>query len=354
VTTIGWFSEPPASTDESACAQALARQSSLTKPAGSLGRLEALAVQLCNLQGRAAPRADRVHICVFAADHGVAGEGVSAYPQSVTAAMVRNFAAGGAAISVLARELGACLEVINLGTIEEMRDVPGVRDSRLGSGTANMVAGPAMTGHQCTQALSAGRQAAERALAAGSELFIGGDMGIGNTTSASAIAAALLGCDPARVVGPGTGLSAEGVARKRDLVASAIGLHGDALRSPADVLRCLGGFEIAALAGSYIACARLGLPVLVDGFISSAAALVASRLCIGCEQWFIFSHTSAEPGHRMILDALGGEPILDLQMRLGEASGAAVAVPLVRLACALHNGMSTFSEAGVANGVDRD
>lgn len=346
--TIEWLGIAAGAPSAPHRAEAEARQAQLTKPAGSLGRLEQLACTLAALQGRARPRIDRVRILVFAGDHGIAQAGVSAFPQEVTAAMVRNFVTGGAAISVLARELGAELEVVNLGTLVDPGPLPGVKDYRLGPGTARFDSGPAMTEHQLACALGAGRHALERAHLQGCELFIGGEMGIGNTTSAAAIACALLGQSPQVLAGPGTGLDTEGVARKVAVISAALRVHEPAMTSPIEVLRRLGGFEIAALVGAYVAGAQIGLPVLIDGFISSAAALCAARLCPGAQQWFLFAHASAEPGHRLMLDALGAAPLLNLGLRLGEGSGAAAAVPLLRLACALHNDMATFAEAEVA------
>lgn len=343
-----WLNVPPARPDASAWQAALTRQGQLTKPPGSLGRLEALAVRLAALQGRARPSVDPVHISVFAADHGVAARGVSAFPQAVTAQMVRNFAQGGAAISVLARHLGARLEVIDLGTLASGESTPGVLELRLGPGSADFTEQPAMDAHQYARALGAGRQAAERAKATGARLFLGGEMGIGNTTAAAALACALLNADPLELAGPGTGLDAAGVAHKAGIIALGLARHQAHLDDPFQALRRLGGFEIAALAGAYLACGQIGLPALVDGFIASAAALAAVRLCPGLGDWLIFSHASAEPGHQRLLTALEAQPLLDLGMRLGEASGAAVAVPLLRLACALHNDMATFAEAGVA------
>ncbi len=323
------------------------RQAQLTKPAGSLGRLEEAALKMARLLGTPQPKAERVSITVFAADHGVAVEGISAFPQSVTAAMVRNFATGGAAISVLARELEAALEVINLGTVEDPGAHPGVLDLRLAPGTANFATEPAMTSEQLFRAMNAGRHSAERAHIQGAQLFIGGEMGIGNTTSAAALAAALLRRSAGEVVGPGTGLDEKGVRHKGEVIERALALHGSHLEHPLEVLRRLGGFEIAGLAGAFIACAQMGLPVLVDGFIATAAALTAERLRPGAIDWFLFSHASAEPGHAALCEALGAKPLLDLGMRLGEGSGAATAVPLIRLACALHNEMATFAEAGL-------
>jgi nicotinate-nucleotide--dimethylbenzimidazole phosphoribosyltransferase len=349
--TIDWLGIPAATPSAPHHEQAEARQAELTKPPGSLGFLEQLACRLAGLQGRERPRIEQVQIVVFAGDHGIARAGVSAFPQEVTAAMVRNFANGGAAISVLARQIGAQFEVVNLGTVLDPGPLPGVKDYHLGPGTASFDADPAMTEHQLACALGAGRHAVERARLAGCELFIGGEMGIGNTTSAAAIACALLSQPPEVLAGPGTGLDAAGIARKIAVIANALREHRLGLSSPLEILRRLGGFEIAALTGAYVACAQIGLPVLIDGFISSVAALNASRLCPGAAQWFLFAHASAEPGHRPVLNALRAQPLLNLGMRLGEGSGAAVAVPLLRLACALHNDMATFAAAAVASGM---
>ena len=345
-----WFTAPAAPLDRTAETAALVRQASLTKPPGSLGRLESAAVRLAALQRTAQPSVDRVRITVFAADHGVAGEGVSAFPQAVTGQMLRNFADGGAAICVLARTLGADLELVDLGTAGEPLALPGVRSVRLGPGTANLVQGPAMTGAQVAAALAEGRAAVLRAQAAGVDLFIAGEMGIANTTAAAALACALLDRPAADLTGPGTGLDREGVARKAAVIARALDLHRPHLSEPLEVLRRLGGFEIAAMTGAYIACAQIGVPALVDGFIAGVAALTAVRLYPGAGDWLLYGHRSAEPGHALVLAALGAEPMLDLEMRLGEGSGAAVAVPLLRLACALHNRMATFAEAGVSDG----
>jgi nicotinate-nucleotide--dimethylbenzimidazole phosphoribosyltransferase len=343
-----WLSTPAAAIDRGAEGAAALRQSQLTKPPGALGRLEALAVQLAGLQGCERPSLERVRIVVFAADHGVAEEGVSAFPQAVTVEMVRNLSRGGAAVCVLARALGADLEVVDVGAARDPGPLPGVVSCRAGAGTANLARGPAMTPAQLTVALEAGRAAATRARAAGADLFIGGEMGIANTTAAAALACALLNASPASLAGPGTGLDAAGVARKAAVIARALALHGPGCADPVEALRCLGGFEIAALAGSFLTCAQIGLPVLVDGFIATAASLLAARRCPGAAGWFLYSHASAEPGHRVMLEALDARPLLDLGMRLGEGSGAAVAVPLLRLACALHAGMATFAEAGVS------
>lgn len=342
-----WLLEEPKPLHEAAAAEARARQARLTKPPGALGQLESLAVALAGWQGRAKPSVERVHVSVFAADHGVMEEGVSAFPQAVTAEMIRNFVRGGAAISVLARTLGAALEVINLGTRFESV-VAGPHDVALGPGTQNFVSGPAMTGGQLAGALAAGRRSVERALAGGAQLYIGGDMGIGNTTAAAALACALLRAAPETLAGPGTGLDERGVAHKAAVIRRALANHAGRLATAREALQRLGGFEIAALAGAYVRCAQLGLPALIDGFISGAAALAASRMRPGASGWWLFAHRSAEPGHAVILQGLEARPLLDLGMRLGEGSGAAVAVPLLRLACELHGGMATFAEAGVS------
>jgi nicotinate-nucleotide--dimethylbenzimidazole phosphoribosyltransferase len=262
--------------------------------------------------------------------------------------MIKNFARGGAAISVLAQALGASLEVVNLGTVVDAGEWPEVRRCHLGSGTANLARDAAMNEAQCVAAMNAGRDSVEDAQTQGTDLFIGGDMGIGNTTAAAALACALLKADPRTMVGPGTGLSADGVTHKAEVVGRALALHSARLGDPAAALCCVGGFEIAALAGAYITCARIGLPALVDGFIATAAALVAERLCPTAREWWLFAHRSSEPGHARMLEALQARPILDLGMRLGEGSGAAVAVPVLRLACELHDRMASFSEAGVS------
>ncbi|MFI8690897.1 nicotinate-nucleotide--dimethylbenzimidazole phosphoribosyltransferase [Stutzerimonas kunmingensis] len=343
-----WWNEPCHMLDESVRAQALARQDQLTKPRGALGQLEALAVSLAAMQGSERPQVERLHVSVFAGDHGVVEEGVSAYPQSVTGQMLRNFVGGGAALSVLSKRLGAPLEVIDLGTVEPLQ-LDGVSHLRLGLGTANLAREAAMSDEQMRLALAAGRDSAQRAAQGSAQLFIGGEMGIGNTTSASALAAVLLPRSPLTLVGPGTGLDLAGVRHKVQVIQDAVRLHAEHCVTPLEALRRLGGFEIAALAGAYLRCAQLGIAVLVDGFICSAAALCAVRLNPACRTWLIFAHRSAEPGHLAVLEALGAVPLLDLGLRLGEGSGAALAVPLLQQACALHNDMATFAEAEISD-----
>lgn len=327
---------------------ALTRQGMLTKPPGALGKLEALAVWLAERQNSESPAVDKVWISVFVADHGVMAEQVSAFPQVVTGEMIRNFSGGGAAISVLARALDARLEVMNLGVVNEPGDISGVVNVQIARQTANMAQAPAMTELQLTEAMQRGGQAAARANAGHTQLYICGDMGIGNTTSAAALACAYLGLAPERLVGPGTGVDAEGVAHKARVVTRALSVNASMLNSATGILQSLGGFEIAAMAAAMIRSAQFGQPVLIDGFISSVAALAATRINPSVRNWLHFSHRSAEPGHAVVLEAMQAETILDLGMRLGEASGAAVTVPLFRMACALHNQMATFTEAGVS------
>jgi len=334
---------------ETARVLARRRQQQLTKPPGSLGRLEQLAEQLAALLDTPHPNLNRVTISIFASDHGVCAEDVSAFPQAVTGQMMANFVSGGAAISVLAHTLGASLEIVNLGLAHPAPALPRVIDQTISPGTANLASEAAMSSEQFAAALQAGDDAAERARIAGAQLFIGGDMGIGNTTAATAVACALLEQPAEAMAGPGTGLEPQRVRHKAAVIRRALQRHGDD-RSVERVLSSLGGYEIVALAGAMLGCAQRRIPVLVDGFIVSVAALAAVRQQPALAPWLIFAHRSAEPGHQQVLEALDAEPLLDLGMRLGEGSGAAVAVPLLRAACDLHNSMATFAEAGVSNG----
>jgi nicotinate-nucleotide--dimethylbenzimidazole phosphoribosyltransferase len=341
-----WVSKECPPVSEAHRAAAAARQGQLTKPTGALGRLETLAIELAGLQHTERPRAERAPIIVFAGDHGVAAQGVSAYPQQVTIAMMANFAGGGAAISVLARELGSSLEVVDAGTLAEV-PMPGVVSDKPRRGSRDFSKEAALETAELGFALDCGRRAVERAAASGPDLLILGEMGIGNTTSAAAIAAALLAVPADEITGIGTGLDAAGRARKARLIDAALARHRLAGSSAGRVLAAVGGLEIAAICGAIIASAQRRIPILVDGFIVSVAALVATRLNPSCRPSLIFSHRSAEQGHRMVLEALDARPLLDLDLRLGEGSGAALALPVLRLACALHNGMATFAEAAV-------
>lgn len=341
-----WYEQPARAESESHRQTAMARQQQLTKPPGSLGVLERCAIQLAALQQRDRPALEAVDIAVFAADHGIANEGVSAFPQVVTGEMVRNFSSGGAAIAVLARELGAGFRVVDVGTIAELPELPRVLNRKLAAGTANFRREPAMSVELCRRALATGASIVDDL--AHSDLFIGGEMGIANTTTAAALACAFLDADPATMVGRGTGVGDDVVALKARVIEDALQLHASDLDTPLGILRTLGGFEIAALAGAYIRSAQRGIPVLVDGFICTVAALAALRFNPSVEPWLLYSHCSAERGHRLLIERLGARPLLDLDLRLGEGSGAALAVPLLQLACALHNDMASFASAGVS------
>ena len=319
--------------------EAARRYDAKTKPRGSLGRLEELGCELARIRGFVPERLEAA-IVVAAGDHGVAAEGVSAYPSEVTAQMVANFAAGGAAANVLARQAGARLVVVDAG-IAQPFEHELVRPVRIGAGTANMTEGPAMSSEQVERAISAGE-----ALAAELDVDVValGEMGIGNTTAASALAAALLDVDPRLVCGPGTGLDAAGVARKVDVVRRAL-----AANAGRDPLAAFGGFEIAFLAGLAAGCAARNVVVLVDGFITAAAVLAAVRREPSVGAALVAAHRSPEPGHALVLDALGLQPLLDLGLRLGEGSGAALALPILQASIAILREMATFDDAGVTD-----
>ncbi|MET4898200.1 nicotinate-nucleotide--dimethylbenzimidazole phosphoribosyltransferase [Sphingomonadaceae bacterium jetA1] len=316
--------------DAAARDAATTRQGQLTKPPGSLGRLEEIAIFLAGWQGRARPRIERGRAVIFAGNHGVVGRGVSAFPADVTVQMVANFAAGGAAINALAAAAGLDLSIVPLDL-----DRP----------TADFTTAPAMSEAECLAALSAGAEAVGDA-----DLLVLGEMGIGNTTPAAALAAASFGGEPADWVGPGTGVDAHGLSRKAAAVADGLALHRPHLTGAFEILRRLGGREIAAMAGAVLAARGKRVPVVLDGFIGTAAiaplAMVHPAITAHC----LSGHCSAEPGHVRLLDRLGLRPILSLDMRLGEGSGAAVAVQVIRAALAAHDGMATFAEAGVAKG----
>jgi nicotinate-nucleotide--dimethylbenzimidazole phosphoribosyltransferase len=343
-----WYSQPVTPPCEASRLAALDRQNSLTKPQGSLGRMEAIAVELAAHQRTARPVLDRVAIIIFAADHGITGEGISAFPSEVTSQMLANYVQGGAAISVLARSLGAPLTVVDVGTYSDCQ-IPEVLHRKIARGTMNFVQGPAMRPEQADHALAAGAAIVEM-MELRPQLLVLGEMGIGNTTSAAAVAAALLGRSPGDLVGAGTGVDGATIDRKAVLIEAALTRAGCNSRAvgATEALSLVGGFEIAALAGAMVRAAQLGISVLVDGFIASVAALCAVELNAEVRAWLIFAHRSHERGHKIVLDELGATPLLDLGMRLGEGSGAAIAVPLVRLACDLHNEMATFDEAAVA------
>jgi nicotinate-nucleotide--dimethylbenzimidazole phosphoribosyltransferase len=317
-----------------------------TKPRGSLGRLEELAARVAAVERVAVPPRPDAAIVVAAGDHGVAAESVSAYPPEVTAQMVANFVAGGAAINVLAREAGARLVVVDAGVATPC---DGVRALRLGAGTASIARGPAMPRAMAASAVEHGAALAAELAADGVRLVGLGEMGIGNTTAASALCAALLPAAPEAVCGRGTGIDDVGLERKVAVVARALEANVVDPSDPLGVLAALGGFELALLAGVALGCAAERVPVVLDGFVTGAAALAAARIAPAVVDAMIASHLSPEPGHRLVLDALGLEPLLDLGLRLGEGTGAALAIPLVRSALALLEGMASFADAGVTD-----
>ncbi len=324
------------------------RQSQLTKPTGSLSVLEQVAIQLASLQATEQPNVNHPWICIFAGDHGVMEENISAYPQAVTRQMLQNFTTGGACISVIAREYAAHLQVIDCGTVGEAYDYQGVERNCIMSGTANFAKTQAMTEEQCIRAMRVGRDSVEQAITALSSVYIAGEMGIGNTCSASALACLLLNESVDALTGVGTGIRAEQLLHKKQIIQQAIDLHQPNTQDdPLKILCAVGGLEIAAMTGAYIRCAQMGMPMIVDGFISSVAALLAVRMNPAVREWMIFGHQSAEYGHVRILQELNAQPLLKLDLRLGEGSGAGAALGVIKLACSLHNHMATFAEAAV-------
>ncbi len=315
-----------------------------TKPLGALGRLEALAAQIAQVQQTLEPTAERCRLTVFAADHGIAQAGVSAFPQEVTRQMLQNFLAGGAAANVMARTLGVEFALVDAGVRGPAFEEPGLASIRIGNGTDNSAERPAMSAAQCRRALQEGRTIGGQP---GHETACFGEMGIGNTSSASLVAAKLLGLPVGRLTGRGTGLDDEGLARKRRILAAA------AERTPRELepqvaLREYGGFETVMLAGAMMGAAGAGKLVLVDGFIATVSALAALRMVPEVKRHLVFAHRSAEPGHTVVLEAMGAEPLLDLNLRLGEGTGALLAWPLVQSAAAIMRDMASFSSAGVS------
>jgi nicotinate-nucleotide--dimethylbenzimidazole phosphoribosyltransferase len=320
---------------------------SLTKPPGSLGRLEELALRLALLRG-GAPEIRHPIIFTFAADHGVTAEGVSAYPQVVTAQMVENFLRGGAAVNVLARQAGARLVVADFGVAAPLERSDRLVSCPIAPGTANIAAGPAMTRAQAIRAIETGAALADQALDAGADLLGTGEMGIGNTTAASAIAAVLTGGAPERVTGRGTGIDDATLARKVAVVRRALEVNGPDARDGLDVLAKVGGFEIGGLVGVILAGAVRRVPVVLDGFIAGSAALIAVALAPAARHVLFAAHRSAEPGHALMLDHLGLAPYLDLSLRLGEGTGAALFIHLARAAALVWSEMATFKAAGIS------
>jgi nicotinate-nucleotide--dimethylbenzimidazole phosphoribosyltransferase len=340
-------------------AAARAAMDEKTKPLGSLGRLETVAVRLAAIQGTPAPGVPRARVVVFAADHGVAADGVSAYPPQVTAEMMRNFARGGAAVCVLARSGGVEVEVVDVGVDAELRaELDAIaRDAgtrvvhaKVRRGSRNLRVEPAMSPAECDAALDVGRAAVRRAAAGGVRALGLGEMGIGNTTAAAALLCALTGLPPEDTVGRGTGVDDAGVRRKCDVVRAALARHAGACADPRAGLAALGGLELAAIAGAVLEAPGHGMAVMADGFISTVAALAAVRIDADAARTLFVAHRSAEHGHGAAIDALGERPLLALDMRLGEGSGAALALPILRAAAAVLRDMATFASAGVSRG----
>jgi len=324
------------------------RQDILTKPQGSLGRLEDLSIQIAGVTGQATPRLEHKVVLVMAGDHGVVAEGVSAYPQEVTLQMVLNFLHGGAAINVLARHAGARVVVVDMGVASDLPASPGLRVHKIGYGTGNIARGPAMGREQAIQAIVAGATVLQEQLSIGLDVLATGDMGIGNTTPSAAIAAALTGQPVEEIAGRGTGVDDAGLQRKIQAIRRALEINQPDPQDGLDVLAKLGGFEIGGLAGAILAAAANRRPIVVDGFISTAAAMIAVSLAPTVRDYLIAAHTSQEYGHHAMMSWLGVSPLLDLKMRLGEGSGAVLAMSLVEAACKTLAEMATFGEAGVS------
>jgi len=334
--------------DERAMAEARARQDRLTKPAGSLGRLEDISVQLAGIQGRPIPQVRNKAVVVMAADHGVVAEGTSAYPQAVTAQMVLNFLRGGAGINVIARQVGARVVVVDMGVAEKIPAHPQLLSRKIGSGTRNMVAGPAMSEDEAIKALETGIEIAEDLIASGIDIVGTGDMGIGNTTASSAICAAMTGKTPQDVTGRGTGIGDDQLNHKAEVIEKALKKNRPDPKKPLSVLAGVGGFEIGGLAGVMLGAGAHRVPVVVDGFISGAAALIAAGLAPNLRGFMIAGHVSVEQGHKVLLQHLGLKPLVDLGMRLGEGTGAAIGIFLCETAARVLAEMATFDEAGVS------
>ena len=341
--------------DREARRQALERQGQLTKPPGSLGRLEELSVQLAGIRRTARPKLRHKAVLTMAGDHGVVAEGVSAYPQEVTAQMVRNFLAGGAAVNVLAAHAGARVVVADLGVAADLSGLsPGAAGSRLalckvGPGTRNLARGPAMSREEARRSLEAGITVLSEEAERGLDIVGIGEMGIGNTTSAAAITAVTTGAPVREVTGRGTGLGEQALQRKVQVIEAALAANHPDPRDALGVLAALGGFEIGGMAGAMLAAAARSIPVVVDGFICGAAALIACGLEARVREYLIASHQSAEPGHQAILRHLGLRPIFNLDLRLGEGTGAALGIVLVEAAARILDEMTTFGEAGISH-----
>jgi len=336
--------------DEEAMAKARARQDTLTKPPGSLGRLEELSIQLAGIQGKPIPQIKHRAIITMAGDHGVVVEKVGNWPQEVTAQMVDNFLHGGAGINIIARQVGARVIVVDMGVATELKPSPQLLSRKVGFGTQNMALGPAMTAEQAVKAIESGIEIVTAEVAKGLDIVGTGDMGIGNTTASSAICAVMARKPVAEVTGRGTGLTDEQLARKVEVIKQALAVNHPDPTQPLDVLAKVGGFEIGGLVGVMLGAAVNRTPVVIDGFISGAAALIATALAPALQDYLIPAHLSAESGHRLLLEHLGLRPLLNLDMCLGEGTGAALGIFLAETATKILAEMATFAEAGVSEG----
>ena len=340
--------------NEAAMAAARARQDTLTKPPGSLGRLEEISILLAGMFGEDIPHIRRKSVILAAGDHGVVAEGVSAYPQEVTPQMVYNFLRGGAGINVLARHAGSEIMVLDAGVAADLTPHPLLRQVKIGRGTNNMAVGPAMTKEQAIKCLETGIDAAREQIAEGADLIACGEMGIGNTTPSSAITAVITGVDPAITTGRGTGLDDPALAHKIEVIRRSITVNQPNPKDGLDVLTKIGGFEIGVLSGAMLGTAASHRPVVIDGFISGAAALIAWVISPAARNYFLASHQSVEPGHRVGLEAMGLNPLLDMNLRLGEGTGAALAMHIISASALCLAEMATFAEAGVSDRDDED
>jgi len=334
--------------DSSLMKQVQARLDSLTKPRGSLGKLEELAKQIVSITANLSPRIEKKAIIIMAADHGVVEEGISAYPREVTPQMVYNFLNGGAAINVLARHIGAEVLIVDVGVAADFQEHQSLMLEKIDYGTKNMVKGPAMTDEQAVKSLEVGIEAAEKLIKKGYDIIATGDMGIGNTTASSAIAAIICRTDVEFVTGYGTGIDDRCLENKINVIKKAISVNKPDAADGIDVLSKVGGFEIGGIAGIILGCASGRTPVVIDGFISGAGALIAAAISPDSTNYMIASHCSAEKGHRIVLDRLGLKPLFDFDMRLGEGTGAAIGINIVEASVKILSEMATFNQAGVS------
>lgn len=334
--------------DSAAMARARARQDKLTKPLGSLGRLEQLSIQIAGIKGEITPRIQHKAVITMAADHGVVAQGVSAYPQDVTAQMVYNFIQGGAGINVLARLVGARVIVVDMGVAAKLEPDSLLLSKKIAAGTADMSLGPAMTHTQARQAIETGIDVVEQEIKKGLDIVGTGDMGIGNTTASSAICAVFSGEPVEKITGRGTGLNDSQLSHKVEIIKKALSINSPSADKPLEVLVKAGGFEIGGLAGVMLGAAANHIPVVIDGFISGAAALIATGLCPRLKDYIIASHLSVEAGHRVMLKHMGLKPLLDLDLRLGEGTGAVLGIFLAEAATRILSEMATFEQAGVS------